>query len=76
MADIRQQLLRRLGVARVILDNCKGTSRHSTISLVPKAAGEELIQDAMAARLEAKEIALITDRVFEVPWACDHCVFE
>ena len=74
MSDVRQRLLRRIGAARVVLEQAKNTCRHATLSLVQKEAVVELIADAMANRsLDAQDIALITDRVLEVSWANTHC---
>ncbi len=73
MASVQQQLLRRLGAARTLLLDAQGTARHTAISDVQKCAVHELLQDAVASqRLQAEEIAKITDRLMEVPWADGH----
>ena len=73
MATIKDQLIRRLGSARVLLDDAQGDRRHASISLLQKNAVLELMVDAVASKaLQSVEIADITDRVLSVRWSCGH----
>jgi len=73
MASLQQQLVRRLGAARAILLESRGTARHCAVSGVQKAAVQELLQDTMASQvLQSEEIAQISDRVMGIAWADGH----
>lgn len=70
MATIKQQLLRRIGTAKAVLENAAGTTRHVALSLVQKNAILELMEEAIASgQFQSEDIADLTDRVLTVPFA-------
>ena len=70
MASIKQQLFRRIGAAKAVLENAAGTERHAAISVVQKNAILELMEDAIASdKFLSEDIADLTDRVLTLRFA-------
>jgi len=73
MATVMQQLQRRIGAAKALLEDAHGSPRHTAMSGVQKMAVQELLQDVIASeKLTAEGIAQITERLADIAWADGH----
>ena len=75
MASLQQQLMRRIGVARVVVNATVGEPNYETVSEIQKDAVLELLQDAMAAwrgRPTGQDVATIAEQAMRVQWFPDH----
>lgn len=74
MATIMMQLTRRLGAARLALQDVDvPTGRQIVMSSIQKTATQELLSDAVASqRLTGEEMARLSDLITEIKWAPGH----